>query len=150
LRDLFPGGWNDPFGPCRSGARIGRDSPGREQHEARSTVLKHSAGQFFRPLVRRAAGPAAVAVARGGEWPGGYAPRKVEDGADLPRITARSTTVSGSRNLCRARSRHPIRPSSPLASAGRILNRIEKYAALLARQCDDRAVLDIGLDELLP
>jgi hypothetical protein len=41
-------------------------------------------------------------------------------------------------------------PSARKGSHLIILNRIEKYAALLARQCDDRAVPDIGLDELLP
>ncbi|MCW2936318.1 MAG: hypothetical protein JWM19_7280 [Actinomycetia bacterium] len=41
-------------------------------------------------------------------------------------------------------------PSARTGTCLVILNLIEKYAALLARQCDDHASTDIGLDELLP
>ncbi|MGH3245711.1 MAG: hypothetical protein ACRDOI_05780 [Trebonia sp.] len=41
-------------------------------------------------------------------------------------------------------------PSARKGSHLIILNRIEKYAAVLARQCDDHASTDTDLDELLP
>jgi hypothetical protein len=41
-------------------------------------------------------------------------------------------------------------PSARKGSHLIILNRIEKYAALIARQCDDHASTDIHLGGLLP
>lgn len=44
----------------------------------------------------------------------------------------------------------PSAPSDRKGSHLIILNRIEKYAAVLAKQCDDRASTDIDLGGLLP
>src|SRR6266536_598008 len=71
LRDRFAYGRDDLPGPAAEGDDVLRAATGREEREARRTVLQYGPGQFLDPLVDGTADPAAGAVTRGGQRPVG-------------------------------------------------------------------------------